>query len=188
MRRGSLTALYLRGDKGTWVQYGGGQYGLTLRCDPYCPPPYPCPLVPPQFYGPDLIAKSYVAASCAFLAWVHGVPTGRPIQDIGSYPCPMSPTSSTVLYCTRHLTAARETAVKSDEAHHATCRHQSVGTRYCCYRRGVNCSYMPYSFLPPATATNHLRQQVIPQATKLRAYLVLELLLLAVKQSRDTAA
>ena len=64
-----------------------------------------CPLVPPQLYGPDLIAKSYVAASCAFLAWVHGVPTGRPIQDIGSYPCPMSPTSSTVLYCTRHLTA-----------------------------------------------------------------------------------
>ena len=46
---------------------------------------------------------------------------------------------------------------------------------------------MPYSF-PPATATNHLRQQVIPQATKLRANLVLELLLLAVKQSRDTAA
>ena len=73
-------------------------YPTILRCDPYCPPPYPCPLVPPQFYGPDLIAKSYVAASCAFLAWVHGVPTGRPIQDIGSYPCPMSPTSSTVLY------------------------------------------------------------------------------------------
>ena len=92
-------------------------YRTQFRCDPYCPPPYPCPLVPPQFYGPDLIAKSYVAASCAFLAWVHGVPTGRPIQDIGSYPCPMSPTSSTVLYCTRHLTAARETAVKSDEAH-----------------------------------------------------------------------
>ena len=70
-----------------------------IRCDPYCPPPYPCPLVPPQFYGPDLIAKSYVAASCAFLAWVHGVPTGRPIQDIEGrthVPCPPRP----LLYCT----------------------------------------------------------------------------------------
>ena len=136
---------------------------------------------------------------CGGFLCIPGLGTRRPHwathSDYRIYvPCPMSHVPcpprpllySTVLYATSNSCSRDRREIRRGT--HATCRHQSVGTRYCCYRRGVNCSYMPYSFLPPATATNHLRQQVIPQATKLRAYLVLELLLLAVKQSRDTAA
>ena len=67
---GSVVRVHACGTVGLYSSVGCGTTGapVTLRVNPYCPPPYPCPLVPPQIQSCETATSHFYILR--IVAWV----------------------------------------------------------------------------------------------------------------------